>query len=139
RNVAEGRILATPEVHGKDIRLERSNRDDDEEPYRHDLGYGRYRIEGGRFLDAAQDHEMHAPQQDRRANDGGRRGAVAEDGKELAERRLDEDQTRDIGKARPDPIAGGRGKAGIVAKTRLGIGVDARVELRLAPRQGLEH
>ena len=58
--------------------------DDDEERDRHDLGEGRDGVERRRLLDAAQDQDMHAPQQDRRRDDGDGRRAVAEHREEQA-------------------------------------------------------
>jgi hypothetical protein len=66
------------------------------------------------------------------------RGAVAEDREELAERGLDQDKAGDVGQATADPVADRRREAQIVAEARLGVGVDAGIELGLAPRQRLE-
>ena len=137
-HVAEGRLLAAPEIQREDVGPEAGDGDDDEERDRHDLGDGRDGVERRRLLDAAQDQEMHAPQQDRGRGDGDRRRAVAEDREELAQRRLDQDEAGDVGEAAADPVADRRGKAEIVAEARLGVGVDAGIELGLAARQGLE-
>ena len=59
-------------------------------------------------------------------------------GKNRPERRLDQDEAGDVGQAAADPVADRRGKARIVAEARLGVGVDAGVEVGLAARQGLE-
>ena len=134
-DVADGRRLAAPEIQREDVGLEAGDGDDDEDRDRHDLGEGGDGVERRRFLDAAQDQQVHAPQQGRRRGDGDRRGAVAEDREELAERGLDQDETGDVGQAAADPVADRRGEAEIVAEARLGVGVDAGVELGLAARQ----
>ena len=137
-DVAEGWLLAAPEIQGEDVGPEAGDGDDDEDRDRHDLGEGGDGVEGRCFLDAAQDQDVHAPQQGRRRGDGDRRGAVAEDREELTERGLDQDKAGDVGQAATDPVADCRREAQIVAEARLGVGVDAGIELGLAPGQGLE-
>ena len=78
------------------------------------------------------------PQQDGSGDDGGDRGAVAEHREEQAQRRLDQDEAGDVGKAGADPVADRRDEAGILAEARLGIGVDAGVQVGLAAGQRLE-
>ena len=60
-------------------------------------------------------------------------------GKEDAQRRLDEDEAGDVGQAAGDPVAQRRHEAQVVAEARLRVGVDARLQVRLAQRQRLEH
>ena len=71
-DVADGRLLAAPEVQREDVGLEAGDGDDDRDRY--DLDEGRDGVERRRFLDAAQDQHVHAPQQGRRRDDG--RGVV---------------------------------------------------------------
>ena len=81
---------------------------------------------------------MHGPQQDGGGDDGDDRGAVAEYREEQAQRRLDQDEAGDVGQAGADPVADRRDEAGILAEARLGIGIDAGVQVGLAPGQRLE-
>ena len=71
-------------------------------------------------------------------DDGSGRRAVAEHREELTQRRLDQHEAGNVGQATADPVACRRHEAGIVAESRLGIGVDAGVQVRFAPGQRLE-
>ena len=102
------------------------------------LGVGRDRIERRGLLDAAQNQEMHAPQQHGGCRDRDGCRPVAKDRKELSQRRLDQDKARNIGQATPGPVAHGRSEAGVLSKSGLGIGIDAGVEIGPAARQRLK-
>ena len=82
---------------------------------------------------------MKEPDADRGDHDGGDRVAIAENGEEGAERRLDQDPVGDVADTAADPVSESGEKAGIVAEAGLGIGKHAGVEIGLALRQRLEH
>ncbi|MGY3109927.1 hypothetical protein ACVWW7_006554 [Bradyrhizobium sp. LM6.9] len=104
-----------------------------------DLGVGRNRVERGGVLDASQYEEMDAPQEEGCRPDRCRRRAVAEDRKELADCRLDQDEAGDVCEAASDPIAGRRSEADIFTEASLGIGVDAGVQVRPTTRERLKN
>ena len=66
------------------------------------------------------------------------RVAVAEDGEERAQRRLDQHPVRHVADAAADPVAEGREETGVVAEALAGVGIDAGVDVRPALGQGLE-
>jgi len=114
------------------------NDDDDEEQYWYKLGVRGDGIEGSRFLDAAKDQEMNAPQQRRCGGDRGGGSAIAKDRKELPHRRLDEDKAGDIGKTAAHPVSRRRREPGIFPKPRFGVGIGAGIQFGFAPRERLK-
>ena len=120
--------------------VEEEDEDEDRNDQRNDLGDGDDLVDEGRFLDAAQDHEMERPDANQRHDDRDDAGAVAEDvGKEAAERRADQHPVEDVAEDAADPVAEGRQEAHVVAEPRLGVGEDAVVDVRPLLGQRLEH
>ncbi len=78
-HLAQAVGAAAPEIAGELVRLEEDEHDNDENADRHDLGDRHDLVDSGRFLDAAQDHEMDGPQDDRGKDHGDHGVAVAED------------------------------------------------------------
>ncbi len=137
-HIAQAVGAAAPEVASELVRLEEEKHDDDEDADRNHLGYGHDRVDAGRFLDPAQDHEVHGPQDGRGEDHGDHRVALAEHRDEPAERRADQDEIGGVAQAGAGPEAEGGHESEIVAEAGLGISEDAGVEVRLALRQGLK-
>ena len=131
--------FAAPEIGAEQIGLEREDQDDDEDEDRDDLGDGDDGVDGRGLLDAAQDHEVKEPDADRGDDDRDDRVAVPEDGKERAERRLDQNPIRNVADAAADPVAERRQEARIVAEPGLGVGIDAGVQIGFALGKRLKH
>ena len=81
---------------------------------------------------------MDRPQDDGGHCHGGQGIALPEGGQEFADGGADEDEIGRVAEAGSGPEPESCGEAEIVAKTLLGVGVDTRIEFRLADRQGLE-
>ena len=96
-----GHRMRRREVQLEQIRPERGDRDDDEDRERHDLGRRGDGVQRRGLPHAAQDQEVHPPQEHRGAEDGDRRGAVAEHREERAQRRFDQDQAGDDARQHP--------------------------------------
>src|SRR5262249_47444312 len=158
-----GRLaLAAPEVlresAGREPEHDGAGDDDHEDDDRNDLCDRHNGVDEGRLLDAAQDHEMYGPQdgrgeaprQDRAATpDQLDRPAEPIPDSEVGlpgERVFDQahgghyqDEIGDVADGGPGPVAQRGNEAEVVAEARLGVGVDAGVEIGLSLGERLEH
>ena len=94
----------------------------------HDLGHGDDLVDGGRLLDAAQDHEMERPDADQDTTIG-RRWCRRRRPERTPRASADQHPVEDVADARADPVAEGRQEAQIVAESSFCVGEYAGVDV----------
>ena len=138
-HAAQAGGFGAPEVQGEDVGFKRDAGQHDKHYDRDDFRHGGDLVDKRRFLDAAQHQKVHTPQQQRGAANGDGRVALTEDRYEIPQRTEQQHKVADVAHPRADPVAPGRRKAHVIAKTGLGVGVDPGIEFRFAVSEGLEH
>ena len=106
-HAAQVRVFYAPDVTGKDVQFEREEGNQDKQNQRYDLGNGGYQVDERCFLDPAQYQEMHGPEQDRGADDGGGGIAFAEDREEVTQGAEQQHEVADVTQPGADPVAPG--------------------------------
>jgi hypothetical protein len=129
--------LGAPVV-GEHLRVEVEQRQDHEDDDRHDLGDRDDPVEDRRILRSAPDHEVERPYADCGEHDGKESVAVAERRHDGPHRRHDQDPVGDVADARARPVAECGEEAEVLTEARLGVRIDAGIEVRLADGKGLE-